>query len=112
MRSCSRLLAILLVGCGSAESKAKPDAATIVDAVADSPAIPAPDVDQIPWSTVGTGVASKDTQNPLGSSMLVAYAGYGVSLASAEAWATELYRATMRERGVRHIWAVRGPADP
>lgn len=116
MRSRSRLIAILLVGCGSAQVASEPDAskpdAAVGDAVADSPAIP--DVDQIPWSTgasVGYGVASKDTQNPLGNSMLVAYAGYGVSLASAEAWATALYRATLRERGVRHIWAVRGPAD-
>jgi hypothetical protein len=74
-----------------------------------------PDVDLIPWQTgasVGYGVASKDTQNPLGNSMLVAYAGYAVDLASAEAWATALYRATLRARGVRHIWAVQGPADP
>ena len=44
--------------------------------------------------------------------MVIAYAGYDVNLASAEAWATALYRATLRERGVRYIWAVQGPADP
>jgi len=57
-------------------------------------------------------VASKDTENTLGDSMFVAYAGYGVDLASAEAWATALYRASLGARGVRYLWAVQGPADP
>lgn len=86
--------------------KPKPDAG--VDASA-------PDVDSIPWKTganVGYGVASKDTENPLGNSMFIGYAGYAVDLASAEAWVTALYEATLRARGVRRIWAVQGPADP
>ena len=73
-----------------------------------------PAIDSIPWDTgtsVGYGVASKDTLNPRGQNAFVAYGGYGVTLAAAEAWATELYRASLRDRGVRWIWAVQGPAD-
>lgn len=80
-----------------------------------APAAPEPDVDAIPWATganVGYGVASKDTQNPRGQSVFIAYAGYDVSLASAEAWTTALYRTVLRDQGVRWIWAVQGPAQP
>ena len=76
---------------------------------------PEKDIDSIPWQTgasIGYGVASKDTENPVGDSAVIAYAGYNVSLSSAEAWVTALYRASLHDRGVRHVWAVRGPADP
>jgi hypothetical protein len=119
MRSSSLPIAIAFVACGNGDVATTPDAAS--DARAPDVAVtveaapPVPDVDQIPWKTgasVGYGVASKDTQNPLGGSMFIAYAGYGVNLASAEAWATALYRATLAARGVRWIWAVQGPSDP
>jgi hypothetical protein len=122
---------LVLVACGDAAPVVDPavtdsgaandaDAAVVVDAHAtpdahDAAPPPPPDIDLIPWNTgasVGFGGASKDTENPLGNSMLIAYAGYNVDLASAEAWATALYRATLEARGVRHIWAVQGPADP
>ena len=80
-----------------------------------APDVTIPDPNSIPWKTganVGYGVASKDTQNPLGNSMMIAYAGYDVSLASAEAWAMALYESALGKRGVRHVWAVQGPADP
>jgi hypothetical protein len=117
----------LLVACGSApietdagDAAMMPigDAAAMFDAPmndAKPDAFVPPDIDQIPWVTgasVGFGVASKDTQNPLGNSMFIAYAGYDVDLASAEAWATALYRAELEARGVRRIWAVQGPSDP
>ena len=72
------------------------------------------DPDTIPWqtgATVGVGVARKDTGNWRGTNPFIAYAGYGVSLAAAEKWATALYRATLRDRGVRFVYAVQGPAD-
>jgi hypothetical protein len=53
----------------------------------------------------------KDTQNPRGSDLFIAYAGYRVSLRDAEAWVDALYDAWLRERGVRYVWAVRGPDD-
>ncbi len=75
---------------------------------------PEPDIDQIPWATgadVGYGVAAKDTQNPIGDAMFIAYGGYGASLTASEGWATALYRADLRARGVRYVWAVQSPAD-
>ncbi len=91
------------------------DAGTTPFPDASTQPIPAPDPDTIPWATgvtVGTGVASKDTQNPGASGVLVAYAAYGVSLAGAEAWATALYRASLQQHGIRTIYAVQGPSDP
>lgn len=76
---------------------------------------PVPDVDALPWDTsagVGHGVARKDTKNPLGNSMFVAYGGYGVSLALTQTWASAFYKAELASRGVSHIWAVQGPNTP
>lgn len=85
------------------------------DAAPDAPAPPPPDAGAIPWETgtsVGYGVAFKDTKNPGGESVFVGYAGYQVTLASAEAWVEALYGASLAARGVRYIWAVQGPNDP
>jgi hypothetical protein len=126
VRTLTASIVLVLAGCASDDAWIAPDAGDPPDAQADASkpkpdaqatvdAPSVPDVDQIPWKTggaVGYGVASKDTENPLGSSMVIAYAGYDVDLASAEAWATALYRATLEKRGVRYIWAVQGPADP
>lgn len=75
---------------------------------------PAPDIDTIAWRTgvdIGTGVAMKDSANPAGTSLFVAYGGFNVSLEATEAWATALYKATLQAKGVRYIWAVQGPAQ-
>jgi hypothetical protein len=74
---------------------------------------PAPDGETC-WTTgpdYGTGVAMKDTGNALGSNAFIGYAGYGVGLDDAETWVDALYDAWLRERGVRYVWAVRGPDD-
>lgn len=94
----------------SRPTDAAPDAA-----VDTHPDIAPPDIDSIPWVTgadVGFGVARKDAANPAGENVFLAYGGYNVTLEQSEAWATELYRATLQARGVRWIWAVQGPADP
>src|SRR5262249_43306618 len=73
------------------------------------------DVDRIPWQSgtdLGDGIAFKDTANPRGRSIFIAFAGYNVSLESSCTWATALYRASLESRGVRYIWAVQGPATP
>ncbi len=73
-----------------------------------------PTFDDLPWSTgsdIGVGVAMKDTGDPRASSIFIGYAGYNVPLADAEAWVTALYDAWLGERGVRYVWAVRGPDD-
>lgn len=73
-----------------------------------------PDFDDVPWQTgddVGYGVASKDTQNPTGEGVFVGYAGYGIPLDAAQEWVEALYRARLRDLGVRHVFAVQGPAD-
>jgi hypothetical protein len=115
------VLALAFLACSSsttpilddaaADSAPREDTGVSIDAKSDS--ITIPDIDSIPWTNgPGFGTASKDTQNPLGNSMLIAYAGFGVSLAGAEGWATALWKATLRDRGVRRIWAVQGPSDP
>jgi hypothetical protein len=73
-----------------------------------------PNPDSIPWSTgttVGNGVAYKDTQNPAGDGVFVAYATDGVTLAQAESWATALYESSLQAHGVRYVYAVQGPSD-
>jgi hypothetical protein len=86
------------------------DAAPGIDA---SPTIP--DAGAIPWETgaqIGYGVAFKDTKNPTGDNVYIGYAGYQVTLGSAEAWVEALYGASLAARGVRYLWAVQGPNDP
>jgi len=72
---------------------------------------PSPTSTAWPWNVIGTGVNFKDSQNPRGSNVFIAYAGYGVTDAEAKIWLTALYKATLRERGVRYVYAVRGPAS-
>ncbi len=98
----------------AAPGDAAPSDAAPSDAPPSDGAPTEPDVDTIAWATgtsVGNGIASKDTQNPTGQSAAIIYAGYGSTLAGAEAWTTALYRATLRDRGVRYLWAVQGPID-
>ncbi len=74
-----------------------------------------PDIDAIAWETgedVGFGVARKDTENPLGESAFIGYAGYAIGSEAARTWVTALYRAALRDRGVRYVYAVQGPAQP
>ena len=63
------------------------------------------------WASIGNGVTFIDTQNPLGDSALIAYAGWNVNLAQAENWAGALYDARLKHLGVRYVFAVQGPAD-
>ena len=73
-----------------------------------------PDIDTLPWEAgadVGFGVARKDTQNPLGENAFIGYAGYGIGAEAARTWVTALYRAALRHRGVRWVYAVQGPAQ-
>jgi hypothetical protein len=72
---------------------------------------PEPPFDSLPWQTIGTGVAFKDSMNPRGESVFIGYAGYGVTEAESETWMTALYEATLKDRGVRYVYAVRGPDD-
>ncbi len=81
----------------------------------DGATAPEPDIDAIPWQTgaaIGNGVAHKSTQNPRGTSAAILYAGYNVDLAAARGWATAVYRAELRDRGVSELWAVQGPNVP
>jgi hypothetical protein len=77
-----------------------------------SAASPVPQPD--PWQTgpqVGHGVAFRDTKNPGGENVFIGYAGYRVTLDSAEAWVDALHQAALAARGVRYLWAVQGPND-
>jgi hypothetical protein len=75
---------------------------------------PIADAGAVPWETgaqIGYGVAFKDTKNPTGDNVYIGYAGYQVTLGSAEAWVDALYGASLAARGVRYLWAVQGPND-
>jgi hypothetical protein len=79
--------------------------------------VPDPDPDPrapLPWLTgpqVGHGVAFKDTKNPAGENLFIGYAGYRVTIASAEAWVDALHEVSLASRGVRYLWAVQGPNE-
>ena len=97
-----------------ARDAATRDASQAPDAAPDAGPPVVPDIDAIAWNagpSVGYGVAAKDSGNPAGESMFVAYAGYNVALDGAKAWATALYKAWLQPMGVRYIWAVQGPAQ-
>jgi hypothetical protein len=67
----------------------------------------------LPWETgadVGFGVAHKDSGNPRGDDVFVGYGGFGTSLDDSCAWVTALYEAALRDRGVRFVYCVQGPA--
>jgi hypothetical protein len=64
------------------------------------------------WQSVGYGVTSIDTGNPLGHNVFVGYAGWNVNMTQAQHWVAALYDARLRELGVRWVFAVQGPADP
>lgn len=71
-----------------------------------------PDFDTIPWQTganIGLGVAYKDTGNPRANSAALVYGGYESSLKGVQGWAAALYKAELRLRGVRYLFAIQGP---
>jgi hypothetical protein len=126
----STLALLVAVGCEGAASMSTPDgtvptgdAAVATDAPGDvgrsdagrpdgapPDGPPEPNFDSLPWMVIGTGVAFKDSRNPLGEDVFIGYAGYGVSDAQSRDWVTALYHAALRDRGVRYVYAVRGPA--
>jgi hypothetical protein len=99
----------------SASASASAPATAVASAPAPAPTpapAAAPAIDTLPWELGdGNGVARKDTRID-GDNVFVAYAGWRVSLASAEAWASALWEKSLKARGVRWIWAVQGPAEP
>ncbi len=107
------LLALALAACSSnVASDLEPDAAAPgADADAGTTDAPPPDFASLPWQTIGTGITFKDSHNPGGESVFIGYAGYGVTEAEAQAWMTALYTADLEQRGVRYVYAVRGPDD-
>ena len=46
-----------------------------------------------------------------GDDVLIVYGGYTAKLEYSQSWAAELYRARLRDLGVRHLYAVQGPAQ-
>jgi hypothetical protein len=92
-------LLALATACGSAEDEdlvASDDAAQAA-ALADG------------WTSIGNGVAYKSTGG--GDGVFIGYAGYSVTLESSTAWVDALDDARLRELGVGHLYAVRGPTD-
>jgi len=85
------------------------DAATAPQSDAAAPE-PMP-FDALPWEDVGFGVAYKDTGEARGEGVFIGYAGYQVTADEARAWVAALYDAGLAARGVRHVYAVQGPAQ-
>lgn len=80
----------------------------------ESTGAPIPAFDDIPWVTgdeVGYGIAYKDSMDPSAQSVFIGYAGYPFPLDASQSWVTELWHARLAELGVRHVYAVQGPAD-
>ena len=108
---------LVCAACGAHDHELGPDAPDPdggVDGLADaapSDAAPEPDFTMLPWHVIGTGVNFKDSENPRGNEVFIGYGGYGVSDDEAKTWMTALYAAALRERGVRYVYAVRGPDD-
>lgn len=104
---------ILGSGCiGSLDAGAEADGGegtSGADAGGEHDAAPEPDFAALDWTDVGVGVAYKDSGNPRGDRVFIGYAGYGVDDAGARSWATALYADALRDLGVRHVFAVRGP---
>jgi hypothetical protein len=74
---------------------------------------PEPDFASLPWQTgddTGFGVARKDSGNPRGDDVFLGYGGFGAALDDSCAWVTALYEATLRDRGVRFVYCIQGPA--
>jgi hypothetical protein len=125
-----RLVALWLAACGASpdrpaklpgplDDSRPPPATDATGAAANTSQVPDPLPDPealaaLPWQTgpeVGRGVAFKDTKNPGGENLFIGYAGYRVSLASAQAWVEGLHQGSPAARGVRYLWAVQGPND-
>lgn len=80
----------------------------------DTTGAPVPSFDDLPWVTgddVGHGIAYKDSMDPSAHSVFIGYAGYPFPLDASQSWVTQLYHARLAELGVRHVYAVQGPAD-
>jgi hypothetical protein len=118
-----RLCTLGLAACGASPGgQVSPSQASapVPDPVPDLP-VPAPLPPPEPpassalsWQTgpqVGYGVAFKDTRSPAGENLFIGYAGYGITLASAEAWVDALDDASLAALGVRYLWAVQGPNE-
>ena len=61
------------------------------------------------WTSLGTGVAYKDTGD--GDGVWIGYAGYSVQQDWSIAWTEELHRTKLKALGVGHLYAVKGPND-
>lgn len=63
------------------------------------------------WAVVGPGVSCRDTGRTHVYGTFLAYGGWGVKEAWAQAWVDEVYRTALTQRGIRYLCAVRGPAE-
>jgi hypothetical protein len=64
-----------------------------------------------PQGQSASGVWYREIAGASGSDIFVGYAGYSVQQAWANAWVDALFEARLAEMGVRHLVAVRGPAQ-
>ena len=63
------------------------------------------------WSTIGDGVTKSVISDPVGEDILIVYGGYTVKQSGSEKWAEALVNTTLKDKGVKTIYAVMGPVD-
>lgn len=61
------------------------------------------------WDNVGLGISYRSTGD--GDAIFIAYGGYSVHGAWSCAWSNALHAARLKQLGVGHIFAVKGPRD-
>ncbi len=92
------VIATLAVGCGAGGTPA--------EQLEDESA-----VTEDGWQSLGTGVAYKRDGDGDGDGVFIGYAGWSVRDSWTRAWSQELSRARLKELGIGHLYAVRGPED-
>jgi hypothetical protein len=63
------------------------------------------------YCRIGVGVQYRTVAAARGNDVFIGYGGYGVTEPSAVAWVDALTQARLIQLGVKHLYAVKGPAD-
>jgi hypothetical protein len=73
---------------------------------------PVVDPAEVPWEVLGLGVSYKALPDRTGEGAMVLYGGWKAQDDWVQRWLDELYRRRLRDLGVGHLYAVRGPLLP
>jgi len=96
------LLGAMLVGIAACSTDVPPE---------DDPSEVSEDALSAGFQSIGLGVAYKRIESS-GDAVFIGYGGYSVQLDWSCKWTDELHRAKLKDLGVGHLYAVKGPNDP